>query len=469
MILHPFFLASLAGVLLCLAPCHAQSQSPAEDAHPPAPLGSNEGDSPPEADASVEPSPASDERVEPTHEAGPDELTTNPSPAALDEDSDESPPGDPWGDALETAKDMFSFRTLLQVRYATTFAAGSKSDRESYVVREDYLAQRGDGWSINRAFFGVKAKPNKYVDARVVADFSELFDDDPEDALKRAYVRLRPLPKHLELSVGLFKKAFSSLEIDPSRKREVTDRGESNGLIKDLDYAGRDLGLQIMGAPLPKAKRLRIYLGAFQGHAKDEHDLPLGMYTARVETRPGKGLRFGAGISDHFRKYTYDRPFSTSDRDALPNPPDLLYPNQKRWGAGRLYAADARYKKHGLNVRAEAMYGDRVDIDERYGARTFWAAWGLVSYRIRLSSVKLIPAVRFEWFDGDLQHDHGRRRLATVALTAVFLERLRFLLDVSQLDVEPNSPRLNQPKPLQQDPFMDLDRTRVTAQLQFDM
>ena len=52
---------------------------------------------------------------------------------------------------------------------------------------------------------------------------------------------------------------------------------------------------------------------------------------------------------------------------------------------------------------------------------------------------------------------------------AVFLKRLRLLLDVSQLDVEANSPILNQPKPLQQDPYMDLDRTRVTAQLQFDM
>jgi hypothetical protein len=383
------------------------------------------------------------------------------------DDLTDSMPGDPWGDAQGLS--VISLRALFQMRYTTTFAADSDSSRASYVVREENLAQQGDGWAVNRLFLRLSSDPVKYVGFKSVLDFSELLDGDPEDVVKQAYAVLRPVPERFEIAVGLFKLPFSTLELDASARFEFADMGMANQLVGDLGYAGRDLGMQVMVAPLRKPKRLRLSVGAFRGHMHDEHDLPSGILAGRVEVKPIKSLRFGADVVDHLRAVTYDRPFNTSSKDELPNPPDPLYPAQKRWGAGRAYSVDARFKKKGFMLRGEFLYGDRVDMDERYKARTFWASWGIAAYRIEAGKVTLIPAVRAEWLDSDREHGKGMYRTLSLGLTTLFLERVRVLLDVSRVDVEEHTAVLNQPKPLPESPYLALDTTRVIAQLQLEL
>jgi hypothetical protein len=395
-------------------------------------------------------------------------LQKDGQPADESDNEELAIPGDPWGDI--GSEGLISLRALFQARYASTFADKSHSARASYAVREDNLAQSGDGYSLNRVFLRISSDPSKYVGFKAVLDFAELIDGDPEDVVKQAYAALRPIPEHLELVVGLFKLPYSTAELDASARFELADLGQANRLIGDLGFAGRDLGVQILAAPFKKAKRLRLSLGAFEGHAKDEHDSPVGAIGARAESKPSKSLRLGADIVQHTKAVTYNRPFNTSDKDELPNPPDPLYPAQKRWDKGHALSVDARYKKKRLMLRGEWMYGDRVDIDERYGAKTWMAVWALAAYRIDLTDdIRLLPALRYEWLDASREQDVGVQNQLSLALNVLFWERARFVFEVTRIDVQDGTPYLNQPKPLQTEPYMALDSTRIIAQLQLEL
>jgi hypothetical protein len=239
--------------------------------------------------------------------------------------------------------------------------------------------------------------------------------------------------------------------------------------MNDLGFTGRDYGVQVIGAPLRKAKRLRLMLGIFRGHAEDEHDSPAGAIAGRIEAKPNKALRFGAGVISHLRSYTYNRPFETSDKDVLPDPPDPLYPAQKRWGRGSAYGLDARFKKKGFMLRGEGVYGDRVDIDRRYGAKHFWNTWAIAAYSIHLDEVKLLPALRGEWLDADVGHGKGGMLTLSGSFTVIAWSRVRFLVDATHMRVQHNTPVLNQPKPLQADPYLALTNTMLTCQLQLEL
>ena len=120
-------------------------------------------------------------------------------------------------------------------------------------------------------------------------------------------------------------------------------------------------------------------------------------------------------------------------------------------------------------LRGEGVYGDRVDIDRRYGAKHFWAAWGIAAYSIDLGTVKLLPAVRAEWLDADAGHGKGLVRTLSGSFTVIAWSRVRFLVDVTHTEVERNTIVINQPKPLQADPYLALSNTRLIAQLQLEL
>ncbi|MDB4976618.1 MAG: Phosphate-selective porin [Myxococcaceae bacterium] len=447
----------------------AQAAAPADSAPPP-----------PASEAKANPTAASAapaEPIIPAREApntAPEPNAVGPEPNNIDfgadnEGDEVALPGDPFGDTA--ADGLVTIRALFQARYISTSSSKSHSARQSYRLRENYLDQQNDGYSLNRIFLRIGSDPSKYVGFKTLLDFSELLDGDPEDVVKQAYASLRPIPNHLELTVGLFKLPFSTLELDASSRFEFSEYGQANKLGGNLGFSGRDLGVQLIGAPFKKAKRLRLTLGAYRGHAKDEHDSPLGVVAGRAEAKPNKHWRLGADIVQHTETVSYDRPFDTSKKDQLPSPPDPLYPAQKRWLKGRAFSADLRYKKKSLMMRGEGQYGDRVDRDTRYGAKTWFAAWGLVAYRVDVTdTVRLLPAVRFEWFDADREHkDRGVQQQLSFATTVLFWDRVRFLLEATRVHVQGNTAVVNQPKPIQLDPYLALSHVRVIAQLQLEL
>ena len=379
--------------------------------------------------------------------------------------------GDAFGDdtpATLTAGPL-SFRVLLQTNYEATFAKASDNPRPGYALREDVLLHDGDGFGLQRFFFRIAADPTPNLGFKAILDFSKLRGSNVSNVLKQAYGTLAPIPRHFEVAAGIFKLPFSILELDPVARYELSSLGDADDLIKDLGFAGRDIGVELMVAPLPKPKLLRVMLGAFRGTAKDENASPLGAIGARVESKPIKGLRLGVDVVGMPQSVSYKQPFETSSKDVLPMPPDPLYPREKRYDSGKAYSADISYTRKHLRVHLEGMIGDRIDIDSRYGARSFWAAWALVAYRFRTGPIHLMPAARIEFLDSDREHDNGGRREVALGLNVFFTKTIRLLLDVANTAVQNDTPVIEQPLPLAAFPYLDLASTRVTAQLQIEI
>jgi hypothetical protein len=361
---------------------------------------------------------------------------------------------------------ILSFRFLLQARYGRTFAADSENPRVSYREIENTLARDGDGWSINRMFVRIGVDPSKYLELKTIVDLAEFIHDNADNAVKQAYATIKPIPKHLELTVGLFKLPFSVLELDPIANYRLADTGEADSLVKDLRFAGRDIGAEIMLAPLSKPKRLRIALGVFRGHAHDENGVFAGALGARVETQPWKGMRFGIDWVGHPYKVVYRNATETSSKDIVPFPADPMYPRAETWTRGQAVSADVKFQRYKFTFMAEGMLGTRVDYDTRYGAGSFAAVWAVLGYRFAAGPIHLMPVIRAEWLDADREHDVGLRRELSLALNFDFTSSVRFVIDVSRTDVQANSPVLDMPKPLPTDPYYELDETRVVGQLQ---
>jgi hypothetical protein len=410
--------------------------------------------------------PSSTDLVEPV--AGP--------PADQSQMSEEANPpeemstGDEWGHEAEGLRaGPLTFHLLLQPRYAHTFAEDSTNTRPGYATREDILLRDGDGWSLQRFFFRIGADPEPWVGFKAILDFAKLRGSDVSNVLKQAYARLRPIQGRFEVAAGIFKLPFSILELDPVAEYELSDLGDADNFIKNLGFAGRDIGVEVMVAPLSKPKRLRISFGAFRGHAEDENASPVGSIGLRVESKPWKWLRVGADVVGMPSGATYKQPFETSGKDVLPMPPDPLFPREKRWASGKAYSADVSVTRKHLRIRAEGMLGDRVDVDTRYGARSWMAGWVLVGYKFRAGPIALMPAARAEWLDTDREHKVGGRRELTFGCNIFFSKSVQLVIDVTRTDVANGTPVIEQPLPLPAVPYFDLDHERVTAQLQLQI
>jgi hypothetical protein len=383
-------------------------------------------------------------------------------PSAADDDDDVSWNSGPPGIGLG----FITLNVMLQARYRETFAARSDNPRSGYALREDAFIRRDDGFRIRRLYLRVRADPSPWFAARVVLNFARLDRGELKGVVRQAYGRISPLPDRIELAAGVLELPYSIMKMDSAASLELADRGEASELVTDLDYAGRDVGLSLMLAPLRKPKHLRLTLGVYRGHAHDENASPVGALGARLESKPLKGLRVGVSLMHEPYEQHYRQPLETDDDEVVPNPRDPLYPRERSWARGTAWGADISYHRKRFMLRGEAMLGDRVDIDERYGARVFYAAWALLAYRFEVGPVALLPAARAEWLDADADHSVGTRRTFTLAMNVILSEHLRLLVDVTHIDVDDDSPILNPPGPLPVTPYLDLDRTQATAQLQ---
>lgn len=360
--------------------------------------------------------------------------------------------------------------TFLQTRYRHSIIAESQNARPGHALGEEHWLAERDGWELRRLYLRMTSAPSRYVSGKVVVDFARLLRGSLNGFMRQAYVRVTPVERRLTVDAGLLKLPYSLMKLASSARLEVADTGPTADLARDLGYAGRDLGVRVRIAPLPKAKRLRVVLGAYRGHAYDEHDSPLGLLAGRVELHAWKGLDLGASVVRHVADRSYKRPFETSDKQVLPEPPDPLFPREQLWARGTAWGADASYAyRKTLLLRAEGLWGDRVDVDERYGSRAFFGAYALLSVRVPVGSIVLQPAARAEWLDADLDHDVGTRRVLTLALQVIFSRHVRLLIDATHTDVEDESPLLDQPRPLSSYPYYELDHTQATGQLQFEI
>jgi hypothetical protein len=429
-------------VLALSARARAQ-ENPEPNAVPEPEVGGASGDAgAPQADAGAPPEPGPAPPPSPvppltplasppheeTSEKSSDKAETSNAEASSEEEEElqevaprPSAKGDPFGDEPEGGPKQkgFSWRLLLQTRWTRVFDETSIKD-----------AQSNDGFALNRAFLRGTVHPYKWLSVKLLVDFAEFAYSNPQQALKLAYGEIKPW-KRLELTVGLFKRTYSLLELLPIAEYEFADTGPTDNLIKLTQFGGRDVGVMVRGDPLPKRRWLHVYLGAFGGAGEGAEGIPgttgtanTGpdlaapslLLTARLQSRPIKHLTLG--IDGAWR------PNGTTD---IPN-----LPPQSQVTSGAATSADATYSNTYLELRAEWLYGDRTDLPTRVDARTFMSAWGIAAVRFPVARVLAMPALRFEWLDADRQHPEGQRYLASAALNLDFTTHVRLLLDLSR-------------------------------------
>jgi hypothetical protein len=334
--------------------------------------------------------------------------------------------GDPFGDEPESGPKPkgFTWRLLLQTRWTRVFDDVSVKD-----------AQSNDGFALNRAFLRGTVHPYKWLSAKLLVDFAEFAYSNPQQALKLAYGEIKPY-KRLELTVGLFKRTYSLLELLPIAEYEFADTGPTDNLIKDTQFGGRDVGAMVRVDPLPKRRWLHVYFAALGGAGEGAEGIPgttgnvnTGpdlaapslLLTARLQSRPIKHLTLGLDGAW--------RPTGTTEIVNLPP--------QSQVTSGAATSADATYSNRTLELRGEWLYGDRTDAPTRGDARTFMGAWGIVAVRFPVARVLVMPALRFEWLNIDLQQPEGQRYLFTGALNLDFTTHVRLLLDLTRYQISP--------------------------------
>jgi hypothetical protein len=324
-----------------------------------------------------------------------------------------------------------SFSEALDQRLLQEFA-GIAELPDLRRLQEDSL-RRHDGLRLRRAFLKAMARPLGPLRLELLLDFASLADGDEPRHLVKAFFGEVAIGKRVAVNFGLFKIPFSLAEMVSAARLELAEKGTTHEFLKYLGLAGRDIGVMVSAAPLPRKRWLRVHLGAFQGDAIGAQSSPApGLLAARVVSRPWSPLRLGAGVS--WRPRTVITWW------------DYYRFHNANLVSGKAVGADAALVVGRFAARGEVVTGDRTDVDlpdfgriRRGDGRTFLSSWGIASYQVPIRSVILMPAVRFEWLDVDREHATGRIVTAGAAMTAILTPALRLLVDVSHNDVQPGT------------------------------
>jgi hypothetical protein len=336
----------------------------------------------------------------------------------------------------------YTIRTLVQTRVQESFTSvdpavaarvrGEIPDAALAAAALGYLdeVKRGeDGLRLNRVFLRAVAQPTSYLGVKLMVDFAELVRGKEKKALKLAFAELSPKPT-LAFTVGLFKIPFSLLELLPIADYELAESGPADKLLKNLGFAGRDVGAMVSLAPLRKKKLLRLHAGVFRGDAVGAQDSrSSGLLAARATTKPMKHVRLGVD-------------FVWRPKPVLDWEDTAVY---RKFDAGHAISADAIVDWKPVELRAEWLMGDRTDnqlvvpltLRRRGDARSFMGAWALVAARIPVGDMVLIPAARGEWLDTDRQSATGGIVTLSAGINLDVIPNVRLLLDVTRIDVQP--------------------------------
>jgi hypothetical protein len=343
--------------------------------------------------------------------------------------------GDEFGqDEPGTKRLGASVRLLLQTRYSHVWRDDSGTAGPSL--------QDPDGFQLNRAFVRVAVRANEWLSAKLLVDFAQLAYNSPLQALKLAYGEIRP-SKRVELTLGLFKRTYSLLELLPIADFEFADTGPTDALVKSTQFAGRDVGAMVRIDPLPRRRWLHVYLGAFGGGGFAADSFGTGASTPGAKTGPD-----GASTSALLTARLMSRPIKRVSLGAdvawrpggeVPSPAGTFL-TSRAIGSGFAVSADATLSMKLIELRVEWLRGDRTDLASRGDARTFMGAWGIAAIRLPVRTVVVMPAFRLEWLDSDREHPTlGGREIFSGALNVDVTDKLRMVGDLSHTIVQPGS------------------------------
>ncbi len=299
--------------------------------------------------------------------------------------------------------DSLHVRANLQVQFNTTSVEDAPSSE----------------WLLRRARLGIRVWASSWTRGDLEADFGE-----GKARLTDGYVRLSFAPE-LRLQAGQYKKPFDALELTSSREllvveRDGAPRGTSgptpNGLLDDLGYAGRDVGLEWSGA----RHRAEWVVGAFNGSGANAEEVDDGKQLgARLSVEVGHGWDVTGGYAAR----------------RVSEPPDAT--GAHWYQASELALTGGEYGEPGLKALAQLVGGDNYDPDQG-GAdgATFFATQLIAAYNIAVFDVPYLiawePAGRLAWTDPDTDTDDDEATLVTLGVNLYHHAQLKtqFGLDI---------------------------------------
>lgn len=328
------------------------------------------------------------------------------------------------------------FRMMLQLRYRHTYADPSTLSVAPTISHEQIATvKEQDGYDIQRAFLRYTARPIKQVEAKLLVDFAELKHNNVKQSFKLAYLQIHPF-KRLQIDVGLLKRTYSLLELLPIVEHELADLGPTDSYIKDLGYAGRDIGAVVRVQPLPERRWLTVSVGAFRGDIDEGYDAnPVRLVTTRLESLPWKHLRLGVNGAFRLQQNRQMQKFEDANDKKY-------YAEAITLDKGNAFGGDVSLLFKHLQVRLEGLYGDRTDVG-RVASNKFMAAWIVVAPNFKVGPVKIIPAGKLEVLDTQPQSSGGRRIIGTAAVGVVPYKNLRVLVDFTRTVVDDLTPAMS--------------------------
>ncbi|MGH8949822.1 MAG: porin [Acidimicrobiia bacterium] len=239
-------------------------------------------------------------------------------------------------------------------------------------------------WLLRRARLGVEAYAAGWIRARVEGDFGR-----GDARLTDGYVSLQFDPR-LTIRAGQFKVPFDELELISSRELPVIERDplprgatgfSPNGLLDDLGYNARDIGIDWNG----RFDRVGATVGLFNGQGDNEEETDDGkQLAARIEGEIAEGWR----VSGAWTGLRLCEPPAESDG--------------AWYHAFELAIRGGEYAEPGLQVLGQLFLGDDYDPellgDDDAG---FLALQGIVSWHTATYRTPFLigwePVVRVGW------------------------------------------------------------------------
>jgi hypothetical protein len=186
---------ALSVVIAVLGAASARAQEPA----PAAPSGAEVAAPPPAAapePPAAPPPSAADAAAEAKDDEEDDDDKRNANGPRQEEVTSVSPQasgfdGDAWGDdGSQMNAGPLSFRLALQTRYRETWPVASGNMQPGIALREDVLAQEGDGFKLQRFLMRMAVTPVPWLSFKGTLDFAKLRGSNVDDVVKQALATL---------------------------------------------------------------------------------------------------------------------------------------------------------------------------------------------------------------------------------------------------------------------------------------